>query len=489
MSLVVGGIEFMLGKTGNTTPLSTVNYTAERLELVQKVQPGSVFPWFALAYCVWQASDLWGTWRPDSPESSGWLMFGLWLAPVLGAAIRGAGRNRPDERLLGAAVVLALVGQVTWLNFVQHIALAMAIAGWRRPLPGHRIWLAASILWMPACGWLVDGAAAGWETFLRIAALAALAVWMLGVLRQPPRPVFAVLSMLLSSATGVVHAGTFTYSPVQSLARPFGLDIVDQVGLAGSDAAAADFLNQSLPTMQRLIDQNLSERVAIRDRSQMEGLIALDPSALRLSTAADVRVYFVGEGAGYHNSLGFNTGGGGIDSGNPLLIFPDASSPNSYLSSGTGVRTLSEPLFPGDFVELGRFEAGTQLDFFLISNGASGGRNVFSTDVRVNSDGLDHVVAFAQVESPYLLFGFEDMLHGGDLDYNDLLFAVYFGEQNVKTLIGTAALHGVPAPEPGFLWLVVAACGIWLYRVRRKRSATVDACHASAGCSSTESAS
>jgi hypothetical protein len=45
---------------------------------------------------------------------------------------------------------------------------------------------------------------------------------------------------------------------------------------------------------------------------------------------------------------------------------------------------------------------------------------------------------------------------------------VYFGEQNVNTLIRTAALHGVPAPEPGFLWLIVAAFSGWLIRTRRR---------------------
>jgi hypothetical protein len=431
----------------------------------------AVFRFFALAYCVWQASDLWETWRPNSPEAWGWLMFGLWLAPAVLAAIRGQDPDRPQGRLLGGAVVLALIGQMTWLNCLQHFALALAVAGWRQPWPGQRAWLAASLLWMPACGWLAAGAAAGWDTGLRIAGLVALMSGMLWGRQNVPRGAGAALALLCLSIPSAARADTFTYSPVQATARPFGLNIVDRVGLARSDAASADFLNNTLPTMQQLINQNLGERVAITDRSQTGGLIALDPSALRLAAATDVRVYFVGEGAGYHNSLGFNTGGGGITTGDPLLIFPDASSPNSYLSSGTGTRTMSEPLFPGDFVELGSFDAGTQLDFFLIANGASGGRTLFSTDSSLNSDGLDHVVAFAQVQNPYVLIGFEDLLNGGDQDYNDLLFAVYFGEQNVDTLIRTAALHGVPAPEPGWIGLIVLTCGGWLVRARRKQPA------------------
>ncbi len=65
----------------------------------------------------------------------------------------------------------------------------------------------------------------------------------------------------------------------------------------------------------------------------------------------------------------------------------------TYLPGQTITRTSSEPLLPGDFVDLGTFGAGTQ------------------------PDGINHVVAFASVQlgSPYLLIGFEDLLGGGDL--------------------------------------------------------------------------
>lgn len=69
---------------------------------------------------------------------------------------------------------------------------------------------------------------------------------------------------------------------------------------------------------------------------------------------------------------------------------------------------------PGDFVNLGSFKAGTLLDFFLISNGANGGNNVFSsTDSKLNTDRINHVVSFTQVNSPYVLVSFEDMYGGG----------------------------------------------------------------------------
>lgn len=296
--------------------------------------------------------------------------------------------------------------------------------------------------------------------------------------RLVPRNVDAlVLSVCVMGmgGEGGALASTVTYSPVQASARPFGLNIVNQVAIGGSDALSADFMSDTLPTMHSLIQQYLPERQAVTDLSRTEGLVALDPARLRLAAPADVRVYFVGEGAGFHNSLGFTTNGGGFNASEALLIFPDASSSVSYLNpSANGARTGSTPLLPGDFVELGSFDAGTSFDFFLIADGANPNRrenamNVFWTDIDRNVDGIDHVVAFAHVESPYLLVGFEDLLGGGDLDYNDVLFAVYIGEQNVTELIQSASIYGSPVPEPGFLWLMIAGYGGWLWRVRSSR--------------------
>ena len=210
-------------------------------------------------------------------------------------------------------------------------------------------------------------------------------------------------------------------------ARGGAVSAVGKVQLAGSDAAAATFLTDTLPSMQKLINVNLREYSAITNNALAGGRTALKPEALTLTMASDVRVYFVGEGASYHNTVGFNSSAAGVTGGDPLLIFPDASSPNSYLSSGGTQRTLSEPLMPGDFVNLGSFQAGTLLDFFLIANGAGGWNTVFSTDSKLNGDQLNHAVTFAQAGSPYMLIGFEDMVGGGDRDYNDALFAVYFG--------------------------------------------------------------
>ena len=247
-----------------------------------------------------------------------------------------------------------------------------------------------------------------------------------------------------------------TVSPVQSSVSPFDLDVVSPVMLSGSDAASLDFQRNTLPSVTEFLSTQLSEYEAVDDSTML-----LDPSKLTLRTSSDVRVYFIGEGAGYHNTLGFNTiSEGSATSGDPLIIFPDASSSAStYDPASTSSRTTSAPLSPGDFVDLGTFEGGAKLDFFLIANGANGGRNVYSTDESVNPDGINHVVAFAMEGSPYLIIGFEDLYGGGDRDFNDLLFAVDIGAANLAALTAT--------PEPSLCVILGSFVAFALWRKRR----------------------
>ena len=237
-----------------------------------------------------------------------------------------------------------------------------------------------------------------------------------------------------------------------------GLRLAGEVENAGSDDAAKRFLTSVLPSVTKLLNSKLSETKKIDDSS-----LKLDPSKLKLTTDSEVRVYFIGEGAGYQNTLGYDTTGGTITTKSAEIIFPNASSPvSTYNPSTSGIkRTSSEPLLPGDFVDLGKFKQGTQLDFFLVADGANKGKNVYSTEVSANPDHINHVVAFALAGSPYLIMGFEDLYGGGDKDFNDVLFAVNIGVKNVMALTGT--------PEPS-TWLVLGTfLGlVYWYQSRRK---------------------
>lgn len=254
-------------------------------------------------------------------------------------------------------------------------------------------------------------------------------------------------------------------SPVQSAARVMGLSIVEKVQLAASDEASAVFQKETLPSITKLINTSLGETSKFVDATKF----ALDPAKLRMSVESTARVYFVGEGAGYLNTLGFNTIASdasapkaGLDE-SAQLIFPNASSTVSTYNPGVkAVRTASAPLLPGDFVDLGAFKAGSMLDFFLIANGAGGGKSIWTASAARNSDGLNHVVSFALPGSPYLIMAFEDLLGGGDRDYNDVVFAVDIGAINVERLLST--------PEPA-AWASVLALGGVAFLWRRRLAA------------------
>ena len=277
----------------------------------------------------------------------------------------------------------------------------------------------------------------------------------------------ATLGILLIAIDAVQAADNTggVVSTVQSSSRPFGLSVVGQVMQAGSDANSANFQQNVLPGALQFIQANIPERRI--NTPGTGGPLSVDFSRLRLQNDYNVRAYFVSEGAGYLNTLGVNTTGAGVSSGNPQLIFPNASSTLGTIHSGVpGTRTSGEPVLPGDFVNLGQMGRGTFLDFFLIANGAAGGRDVFTTSGTGNPDGINHVASFTprafvvpQLNSPYIFLAFEDLRGGGDRDYNDTIFAVDVGRGTVNYLLGT--------PEPA-LWLTLAAfLGVAYWAKRR----------------------
>jgi hypothetical protein len=269
----------------------------------------------------------------------------------------------------------------------------------------------------------------------------------------------ACAAFLCAIAWGPAHAGTV--SPIQSTATPLGLDPAADVQLAGSDDDALDFQKNELPGIENTVQTTLNETQAVLDIDSL----ALDPNDLYLAYDSDVRVYFVGEGAGYRNTLGIYTGDSSDGlSGDAALIFPDASTSSSYLDPvNDPSRSVGAPVAAGDFVDLGTYEAGTQLNLFLIANGANGGSQTWYTDAALNSDGLEHFVVLATPDSPYLLVGVEDLYGGGDKDYNDVVVALDIGTTNVKRLMSKAV------PLPGYVAALLGPIALMVWR-RRKDS-------------------
>ncbi|MEN1678877.1 MAG: DUF4114 domain-containing protein [Planctomycetota bacterium] len=202
-------------------------------------------------------------------------------------------------------------------------------------------------------------------------------------------------------------------APMQAPVRPFGLPVVGPVYQNASDARSQEFADDLLAKALALVEVNLNESTEYVARN----VTRLDTDKLYLmhNTIRTVRVYFLNEGAGYRNSLGVSASlAGSTEEGQRELLFPDVSD-----------GTFGGPVYlgPGDWVDLGHFGAGTQLEFFIIRDGARGGRDVFTNKDHRNPDKLQHMVAWL-LGDRFVLVGFEDLMGGGDLDYNDVVFVV-----------------------------------------------------------------
>ncbi len=306
-------------------------------------------------------------------------------------------------------------------------------------------------------------------------------------------------------------------SDVQSAARPYDLDIVGPVLIAGSDEASKQFQYETMPNLLEYSKKYFSDGQGYRDEAEiaemsekerdikesekakqesyekMQSVEAkaveakdyaeaaeakegkeisgfkpvkngsatfLDPSKLVLGADYAARAYFLGENSKFSNTLGISTTGGSPFSKDAALIFPDATSPDAYQKP---YRNDSTPLLAGDFVELGKFQKGTQLDFFLIANGGEKAQGYFSTDSSLNEDGMRHAVVMALDGSPYLLIGFNDIMKGGDKGFDNLVFALDIGMENMKLLTG-----GLGAPEPSLAaGGILALCTIFGRKRRR----------------------
>jgi len=224
-----------------------------------------------------------------------------------------------------------------------------------------------------------------------------------------------------------------------------GLQVYQPVQRAGSDFNAWLFSRLMLPSLITLANKEYSHSAVVANFDKL----ALDPAQLELMEESRVRVYFIGEGSGYTNALGINLSGLGTDEGDPRILFPNANTSLQLDGAAKmmsnrierlfrfrfGKRKQEAPLQPGDFVDLGRLPAGTQLNFFLVAFDGQG-TNTYSVLKERNPDRVEHMVAMAVEGTSYLLVSFEDMFGGGDADYEDCVFAVEMSMDNVAALVG-----------------------------------------------------
>lgn len=232
---------------------------------------------------------------------------------------------------------------------------------------------------------------------------------------------------------------------------PFNLSVIaPPTKIVNGDVHAQVFAATLLNDAAALTTTNLKTMPTMTGRT----LLSIDPAKIDLATASDVRVYFAGENAGYNNSLGYNNAGPSVNSGNPKLAF---------------VNTQVPPRTAGDYVDLGVFSAGTNLDFFVIADGArhlgytspADLSQVLSTDMTANLDNLQHAFAYAVKDSAYLIIGFEDMVGGGDKDYNDVILVASVGSATIRRFFG--------APEPSLLLALGSLSAVVMAVTGRRR--------------------
>ncbi|WP_447969232.1 DUF4114 domain-containing protein [Nitrospira sp. M1] len=166
-------------------------------------------------------------------------------------------------------------------------------------------------------------------------------------------------------------------------------------------------------------------------------------------------------------SLATSVVGGSLavqNNGNVIATFQGSNA--GYISSlylgDTKIFTSNQA--NGSTFDLGNFTAGTQLQFRLEVHNT--GQTFFTGNGANNADGLAHAVindSFGQSET---LVSFEDLLGGGDRDYNDLIFS--FSNTNTELETNTGFAQN---PEPSTVILLGSGMvGLAAWRWRKSQS-------------------
>jgi hypothetical protein len=217
----------------------------------------------------------------------------------------------------------------------------------------------------------------------------------------------------------------------------------------------------------------------------------LDGANLTLHGDAHVAVQFESEAAGYRSMLGWYkvVDGAPVD---PQLIWLDTSQSSQNVDGNPLVN--GQPMT----VDLGVLPEGTEIGFFLIANGWSSGPNLallsgktldqinaglgiadgpdgagnlaitfggqplagsvyYTSDPTLNPDDLQH--ALSGIDAPHagwLHIAFEDLLNGGDHDYNDVLFRVQLGDYSYRVMSGDSFHGDVTITDPDSTMLISA---------------------------------
>lgn len=217
----------------------------------------------------------------------------------------------------------------------------------------------------------------------------------------------------------------------------------------------------------------------------------VDSKNLTMAEAAEVKVGFVSEGAGYRSMVGFYTfdANGKIVPGSLQFLWLDASQNAQNTPGGALTKDFLGNTQPQE-ISLGQLPADTRFGFFIVSDGASSSTNqqimagipgvaknsdnqaadlaainskvtfqtdangngsilvngqalagniYFTHDKSLNTDSngndMEHTLSGVTAKNDGKLYiGFEDLAGGGDRDYDDVVINVDIGQYNINKL-------------------------------------------------------
>lgn len=119
----------------------------------------------------------------------------------------------------------------------------------------------------------------------------------------------------------------------------------------------------------------------------------------------------------------------------------------------------------GAVINLGEFSAGTELIFRLVVHDT--GDVFFSGDSPRNPDGLAHAWAITTLRDGmfFTTAGFEDLLGGGDKDYDDFVFSLSNVIDPPADLAPSSPAAAIPSPSA--LWLLAMGLCLLVPALRR----------------------
>jgi hypothetical protein len=177
---------------------------------------------------------------------------------------------------------------------------------------------------------------------------------------------------------------------------------------------------------------SIAVAVALAGRAQAAPVLG---AKVIVASDGEVIAEFLGHTAAYSNDLYLDSPANGLG-----IIFNNQSTP------------------AGTTMSLGSFTAGTELIFKIHVNDT--GYDFFTGPGSRNPDGLEHAMVDDAFAPGKTYVGFEDLLNGGDRDFDDLMFAF----TNVH------GGGGGQVPEPMTLALVGLGLGATVLGRKLRRS-------------------